>query len=74
MLKELLSLVTAKSPLGSMFAEFNEMIDKTEWMFDASVQVLMSGKKAEEVEREIYAKDKEVNEHQRSIRRKIIRH
>ena len=74
MLKELLDLVRAKSPLNAMLAEFNEMIDKTEWMFDAAVQVLMNGKKAEEVEAEIYAKDKEVNEHQRSIRRKIIRH
>ena len=74
MLKMLLDLVRAKTPLGSMLSEFNQMIDKTEWMFDASVQVLMSRKKAEEVESEIYAKDKEVNEHQRSIRRKIIRH
>lgn len=74
MLKELLDLVRAKSPLSDMFSEFNEMIDKTEWMFDASVQVLMYGKPAEEVEGEVYAKDKEVNEHQRSIRRKIIRH
>ena len=74
MLKELLDLVRAKSPLSAMLAEFNEMIDKAEWMFDASVQVLMYGKPAEEVRGEIYAKDKEINEHQRSIRRKIIRH
>jgi phosphate uptake regulator len=50
------------------------MIATTEWMFDSSIKVLMNGKKAEEVKEDIYAKDKEVNEHQRSIRRKIIRH
>ena len=31
-------------------------------------------KQPEEVKQTIYAKDKEVNEHQRSIRRKIVRH
>jgi phosphate uptake regulator len=74
MLKELLSVFRAKTPLKSMFDEFTQMVEKTEWMFDASIQVLMNGKPPEELERDIYAKDKEVNEHQRSIRRKIIRH
>ena len=74
MLKELLDLVRAKSPIGAMLSEFTQMIDKTEWMFDASIQVLMREKPAEEVKQDIYSKDREVNEHQRSIRRKIIRH
>ena len=74
MLRELLNLVRAKSPLSEMLSEFTQMIDKTEWMFDTSIQVLMCDKPAQEVKDEIYAKDREVNEHQRSIRRKIIRH
>jgi phosphate uptake regulator len=74
MLKELLDMLRAKSPLNAMLDEFTQMMDKTEWMFDAATQVLMGKKPAKEVEKEIYAKDKEVNEHQRSIRRKIIRH
>jgi len=74
MLRQLLDMLRAKSPLSSMLAEFTQMIEKTEWMFDASLQVLMAGRPAEEVEQEIYSKDREVNEHQRSIRRKIIRH
>ncbi len=74
MLKELLGMLRAKSPLNSMLAEFTKMIEKAEWMFDASVQVLMREKPAEDVKEEIYSKDKEINEHQRSIRRKIIRH
>jgi phosphate uptake regulator len=57
-----------------MLAEFIQMVEKTEWMFDAAVQVLMGDKPAEEVEKEIFTRDKEVNEHQRSIRRRIIRH
>jgi len=74
MLKELLDMLRAKSPLNAMLDEFTQMMDKTEWMFDAATQVLMGKKSAKEVEKEIYTKDKEVNEHQRSIRRKIIRH
>ena len=74
MLKELLGLLGAKSPLKSMLAEYTQMIEKAEWMFDASIQVVMHERSAKEVEQEIYAKDKEINEHQRSVRRKIIRH
>jgi len=74
MLKELLNLMRAKSPLAKMFSEFTQMIEIVEWMFDTSIQVLMRDKPAQEVNDEIYAKDREVNEHQRSIRRKIIRH
>jgi len=74
MLKELLSIFREKSALNAMFAEFIQMVEKTEWMFDAVVQVLMGDKPAEDVEKEIFARDKEVNEHQRSIRRRIIRH
>jgi len=74
MLKELLDLVRAKSALSGMLSEFTQMVEITEWMFDTAIQVLMCGKDAAEVKDEIYAKDREVNEHQRSIRRKIIRH
>ena len=74
MLKQLLQILSSKSPLNAMLGEFTQMIEKTEWMFDVSIQVLMGEKPADEVEREIYARDREVNEHQRSIRRKIITH
>ena len=74
MLKQLLQMLGAKSPLNAMLAEFAQMIEKTEWMYDICIQVLMHNKEAEEVREEIYAKDREVNEHQRSIRRKIVRH
>ena len=74
MLKELIELLRAKSPLNDMLNEFTQMVEKTEWMFDTAVQVLMAQKGSQEVARELYAKDKEVNEHQRSIRRKIINH
>lgn len=74
MLKELMELLSAKSPLKSMLDEFTAMLEKAEWMFDAATQVLMGDKPPETFEKEIYAKDKEINEHQRSIRRKIVRH
>jgi phosphate transport system protein len=74
MLKELLEMLRAKSPLSDMFDEFTQMIEKTEWMFDTSMQVLLEGRAPENSKQELYAKDKEVNEHQRSIRRKIVKH
>jgi phosphate uptake regulator len=74
MLKQLLQMLGGKSPLNAMLAEFAQMIEKTEWMYDTAIHVLMHEKEAEDVREEIYAKDREVNEHQRSIRRKIVRH
>jgi len=74
MLKRLLQMLNPASPLNAMLAEFAQMIEKTEWMFDVSIQVLMGHKAVDDVEKELYAKDREVNEHQRSIRRKIVRH
>ena len=53
MLKELLDMLRAKSPLNAMLDEFTQMMDKTEWMFDAATQVLMGKKPAKEVEKEI---------------------
>ncbi len=74
MLRELLELFRAKSPLADMLDEFNQMVDKTEWMFDTAMEVLIEKKDAQSVKKDLYGKDKEVNEHQRSIRRKIISH
>ncbi|GAB4337332.1 MAG: phosphate signaling complex protein PhoU [Candidatus Abyssubacteria bacterium] len=74
MLKELLDLLRAKSPLNDMLDEFTMMVDKTERMFDAAIKALLHRKDVKEVGSLIYTMDKEVNEHQRSIRRKIISH
>ena len=74
MLKQFLQMLGAKSPMTAMLSEFTQMIEKTEWMYDIAIQVLMHKKQPEEVKSVIYAKDKEVNEHQRSVRRKIVRH
>lgn len=74
MLKELLEMLRAKSPLNDMLEEYTQMIEKTERMFDTCMKALLTRKNIEDVKEEIYAKDQEVNEHQRSIRRKIINH
>lgn len=74
MLKQFLQMLGTKSPLKTMLSEFTQMLEKTEWMYDIAIQVLMHKRQPEEVRQTIYAKDKEVNEHQRSIRRKIVRH
>ncbi len=74
MLKKLLDMLRAKAPLKGMLEEFIQMIEKAELMFEASMQVLMGDRSTVDVKKEIYARDREINEHQRSIRRKIINH
>ena len=74
MLKELLRILKAKPPLRDMLDEFTLMAEKAEWMFVNSIHVLLGEKPAEDMAKDIYAKDKEVNEHERSIRRKIVTH
>jgi len=74
MLKELLQILKAKPALSDMLDEFTLMVEKTEWMFVNSIQVLLGEKPAADMAKAVYAKDKEVNEHERSIRRKIVTH
>ena len=74
MLKEILGFLRTQSALKDMLNEFNRMIEKVEWMFRLAIHALIGDETAREGAVEIYAKDKEVNEHERSIRRKIVTH
>lgn len=74
MLKEIMSLLKTRSALKDMFDEFDQMIEKVERMFRLAIRALIGDETARESARDIYAKDKEVNEHERSIRRKIVTH
>jgi phosphate transport system protein len=67
-------MLRAQSALGDMLSEFSKMIDKVGYMFHASIRVVIGEQAAKEVASEIYSKDKEVNEHERNIRRKILTH
>ena len=74
MIRELLGLLRVRSALDDMFNEFTQMIEKIEWMFHRSIDVLTGEETGEETAEQLYSKDKEVNEHERNIRRKIITH
>ena len=74
MLKQILGLFRTRSALKDMLDEFNQMLEKVSWMFHMANRALVGDKTYKEAMIDIYARDKEVNEHERSIRRKIVTH
>src|SRR5690606_33368261 len=54
--------------------ELLEMLDHAQWMFIRANDVLRGIATAEEVQESIYRRDQAINELERSIRRKILRH
>ncbi len=74
MLKEILKAFKTKSPVTEMLDEFSQMMEKGEWMFGASIQVLSGERNAKEAGENLRAEDEKVNELERSIRRKVLTH
>ena len=74
MLRELLKAWRSRDLLGRMLSDFQEMLRKTEWLFETVSDVLLRKRKPEEVAGEIYRTDKEVNKAERSIRRELVQH
>lgn len=74
MFKEILGLFRTRSALKDMLDEFNQMLEKVDNMFHLAIRALIGDEAAREEAKDIYAQDKKVNEHERSIRRKIVTH
>lgn len=74
MLRELLKAWHSRDLLGRMLDDFQEMLRKTEWLFETVSDVLLRKRKPEEVADEIYSTDKEINKAERSIRRELVQH
>ena len=72
MLRELLNAWRGRDLLSRMLADYQAMLEKTEWMFTAVSDVLLRKRRPEEVGPDIYRTDKEVNECERDIRREIV--
>jgi phosphate transport system protein len=60
--------------LDRAFSQFLEMLDHAQWMFIRANDVLRRLATPEEVQDAIYRRDQSINELERSIRRKILRH
>lgn len=74
MFKELLSALTGNHPLDRAVSELLEMLDHAQWMFVRANEVLSNDASVEEVKDALYRRDQSINELERSIRRKIVRH
>lgn len=74
MFRTLLYAFRAGSSLRDVKEDFCSMLAETEHMFELVTDVLMGKIKLEEVKENIYAKDKEVNQKEREIRRRLVGH
>ena len=74
MFKDLISALKSGKTVDRAFSQLTEMLDHTRWMFIRANEVLSRDVPAEEVKDAIQRRDRSVNELQRSIRRKIVRH
>lgn len=73
-LKNLINVWKSKSLLSEALDEFDTMMEKTDWMFDTARKIFSSEIESNDVEEHFYATDKQVNESERAIRKKIIEH
>ena len=74
MFKQLLKALTSTSTLDRAFDDLNKMLEHSAWMFEQANQVLHSRIAAEDVRDSIARCDKQINELERSIRRKVLRY
>lgn len=74
MLRQLFSAFRSSDPLSQAFSQLLEMLDHAQWMFIRANEVLRGVSSPDEVQDSIYRRDQAVNELERSIRRKILRH
>jgi phosphate transport system protein len=74
MLRELFNSLRSQHTLDRAFSELTEMLDHGKWMFVRANEVLHSVVPVEQVRDALYARDRAINDLERSIRRKILRH
>lgn len=74
MFRQLFAALSSRDPLSRAFSELLEMLDHAQWMFIRANEVLRGVASADEVQDSLYKRDQAINELERSIRRKILRH
>jgi phosphate transport system protein len=74
MFKEIFSALRGGESLDRAFEQFVEMLGHAHWMFMRANDVLRGLATPSEVQDAIYSRDQAINELERSIRRKILRH
>ncbi len=74
MLREIFSAFARETAIDRAFGELDEMLREGAWMFERANEVLHARVAAEDAETAIYERDRRINELERSIRRKVLRH
>jgi len=74
MFRQLYSALTSESTIDRAFEDLTRMLEYGAWMFDRANEVLHSTMPASEVRAPLYERDRAINELERSIRRKVLRH
>jgi len=74
MFKNLISFWKERSFTKDVLGDFNQMIQDTENMFKSVCSLLIKGKTKEKLKETLYAVDKQVNELERYIRKRVIEH
>ncbi len=74
MFREILSAFAKETAVDRAFAELDAMLREGAWMFERANDVLHSRVTPEKAEDAIYSRDRRINDLERSIRRKILRH
>ena len=74
MFKQLFSALKGSESLDDAFAEFSQMLEHANWMFEQANAVLRRDIEASDTRDALYERDKSINALLRSIRRKIVRH
>ncbi|MDR5907729.1 phosphate signaling complex PhoU family protein [Franzmannia qiaohouensis] len=74
MFRQLYTALTSENTLDQAFEDLTSMLEHGEWMFARANDVLYSTVPADEVRQPLYDRDQAINELERSIRRKVLRH
>ena len=74
MFRQLYSALTSENTVNMAFEDLTQMLKHGTWMFERANEVIHSTKSADEVRQPLYDRDQAINELERSIRRKVLRH
>jgi len=74
MFRNLLSSLKGKGFLAQVFKEFKDRLDHTQSMYEMVCNTLLDNIKEPDLKRKIYEIDKKVNDLQKEIRKRIVKH
>ena len=74
MFRKLYSALTSESSVDLAFKELTKMLEHGAWMFERANEALHSTQSADEMREPLYERDRQINELERSIRRKVLRY